>query len=171
MRLSNYLALILLILLAGLSIPALAMDKKQEKEFHRVSRMSLDELTEYAKTALEKRYSGEKWGDHRFPDYVFTNESTEAAYKVAVKRPELLAKIHCYCPCEAIGHKNLLHCFFKNGEPEVFDKHAAFCTICYGEALLAFVWAELGATDQEIIEGMKKKYMPERPIPEGIMLP
>lgn len=171
MRISRYLALTLITLLVGLSIPALAMDKKQEKEFHRVSRISLDELTEYAKAALAKRYPDEKWETHHFPDYVFRSESIEAAYKIAVKKPELLAKIHCYCPCEAMGHKTLLHCFFKNGEPGIFDKHAVFCVICYGEALLAFAWAELGATDQEIIEGMKKKYLPERPIPEEMMLP
>lgn len=171
MRISRCLALVLIALLVGLSIPVLAMDKKQEKEFHRISRMSLDELTEYANAALVKRYPDEKWEVHRFPDYASRNESIEAAYKIAVKRPELLAKIHCYCPCEQIGHKNLLHCFFKNGEPGVFDKHAVFCTICYGEAMLAFAWTELGATDLEIVEAMKKKYMPERPIPEEIMLP
>ncbi|CAG1007525.1 hypothetical protein ANAEL_03547 [Anaerolineales bacterium] len=161
----------LTVLLVCISVSAFAMDKKQEKEFHRIFVMSLDELTEYARAALTKRYPDEKWEGHRFPDYVFTNESVEAAYKIAVKRPELLAKIHCYCPCEQIGHKNLLHCFFKNGEPGVFDKHAVFCTICYGEAMLAFLWAELEATDQEIIEGMKKRFMPERPIPEGITYP
>lgn len=171
MKLSIHLPFFLIALLVGLSIPALAMDKKQEKEFHRLSRMSLDELTEYAKAGVKKRYPNEKWETHRFPDYVSTNESTEAAYKIAVKRPELLAKIHCYCPCEGIGHKSLLYCFFKNGELGIFDKHAVFCVICYGEAMLAFAWAELGATDQEIIEGMKKKYMPERPIPEETMHP
>ncbi|MCM2359116.1 MAG: PCYCGC domain-containing protein [Geobacteraceae bacterium] len=171
MKLSGHLSFFLIALLVVLSIPALAMDKKQEKEFHRISGLSLDELTEHANAALAKRYPDEKWETHRFPDYVFRSESIEAAYKIAVKRPDLLAKIHCYCPCEAIGHKTLLHCFFKNGEQGVFDKHAVFCVICYGEALLAFLWAELGATDQEIIDGMKKKYLPERTIPEEIMLP
>lgn len=171
MRISECPALILITLLVGLSFPAFAMDKKQEKEFHRISIMSLDEMTEYANDALAKRYPGEKWEVYRFPDYVFRSESVEAAYKIAVKRPELLAKIHCYCPCEAIGHKSLLYCFFKNGEPGVFDKHAVFCTTCYGEALLAFLWAEIGATDQEIIDGMKKRFMPERPIPAEMMSP
>ncbi len=169
MRLSRFPALILVALLVGLYFPAIAMDKKQEREFHKISIMSMDELTEYVRAALQKRYPDEKWETHRFPDYVFRNESVEAAYKIAVKRPELLAKIHCYCPCEAIGHKSLLYCFFKNGEPGTFDKHAVFCTICYGETMFAFAWAELGATDQEIIEGMKKKYVPERSIPEEIM--
>jgi hypothetical protein len=169
MKSSGLLITFLIALLMGHSIPAFAMDKKQEREFHRISVLSLDELTELAQAALKKRYPDEKWEIYHFPDYVFRNESVEAAYKIAVKRPGLLAKIRCYCPCEQIGHKNLLHCYFKNGEPGVFDKHAVFCSTCYAEALLAFLWAELGATDPEIIEGMKRKYMPERPIPEEIM--
>lgn len=160
-----------ILLLLALSTYAFALDKGREKEFRRISNMTTEELATQAHDALKRKYPGEKWESYRFPDYVFSSEAVEAAYKIAVKRPDLLAKIHCYCPCEEIGHKNLLHCFFKNGEPGVFDKHAVFCTICYSEAMLAFLWAELGATDQEIIEGMKKKYMPERPIPEGITLP
>lgn len=171
MRPSRYLSFLLIPLLAILSLPALAMDKKQEREFHRVSIMPLDELTEHAQAALKKRYPDEKWEAFRFPDYVFTNESTEAAYKIAVKKPELLAKIKCYCPCEALGHKSLLYCFFKNGEPPIFDKHAVFCVTCYSEALLAFLWSETGATDDEIIEGMKKKYLREQTVPEGLMQP
>ncbi|MBI2353892.1 MAG: hypothetical protein HYV06_02485 [Deltaproteobacteria bacterium] len=171
MKLTTYLTFVLITLLVGLSFPALAMDRRQEREFDRVSAMPMDELTESAGAALQKRYPDEKWQSHRFPDYVFTNESTEAAYKIAVKRPELLAKIPCYCSCEQIGHKNLLYCFFDNGAPGVFNRHASFCTICYGEAMRAFLWAELGATDQEILEGMKKKYMPERTVPEELLQP
>lgn len=171
MKPSRHLSFFLFALLVGLSIPAFAMEKKQEREFHRVSIMALDELTEHAKAALTKRYPDEKWESHPFPGFVFTNESVEAAYKIAVKRPELLAKIRCYCPCEALGHKSLLHCFFKNGEPPIFDKHAVFCVTCYSEALLAFLWSETGATDDEIIEGMKKKYLREKTVPEGLMQP
>lgn len=171
MRLSGCLALFLVALLACLSFPALAMDQKQEKEFRRLSRMSLDDLTEHAKAALTKRYPEERWETYRFPEFVFANESVEMAYRIAVKRPELLAKVRCYCPCGDVGHKNLLYCFYKDGKPGIFDKHASFCLVCYTEAMLAFSWAELGATEREIVEGMKKKYMPERPVPEGITLP
>jgi len=171
MKSSRVVLIFLIALLVGLSVSASAMDKRQETEFHRLSTMALDELTEHAKDALRKKYPGEKWENYRFPDFVFTNESVETAYRIAVKRPELLAKIHCYCPCGETGHKNLLYCYFKDGKAGVLDKHASFCLTCYTEALLAFSWAELGATDQEIVEGMKKKYMPERPIPEEIMRP
>lgn len=171
MKLIRFLPFFLLALLVCLSFTAFAMDKREEREFHRVYGLPMDELTESAVAALKKSYPDEKWETHRFPDYVFTNESTEVAYKIAVKRPELLAKIPCYCSCEQIGHKNLLHCFFRNGEPGAFDRHASFCTICYGEAMRAFLWAELGATEQEILEGMKKKYMPEQLIPEEVLGP
>ncbi|MBI1919517.1 MAG: hypothetical protein HYS23_00400 [Geobacter sp.] len=171
MKSSSFFTIALIAILVCLSVSVSAMDKKQEMEFHRLSTMSLDDLTDHAKAALQKKYPGEKWQNYHFPDFVFANESVETAYRIAVKRPELLAKIHCYCPCGEAGHKNLLYCYFKDGKAGVLDKHASFCLTCYTEALLAFSWAELGATDQEIVDGIRKKYMPERPIPEGIMSP
>lgn len=150
--------LMVFLLSTGLSMPVFAMDTKQKNEFDRVLTMSLAELTEYANNTLQKKYPGEKWEAYRFPDYVFTNESSKAGYKIAVKYPELLVKIQCYCPCDAVGHKNLLDCFLENGKPGVYDRHASFCTICYTQAMLAFLWAELGATDHEMAEGMKKRF-------------
>lgn len=149
-----------IILLLAFSTPVLAMDEMQEKEFSRISHMSLAELTEQAKNTLTKKYPGEKWEAYRFPNFVFTNVSVEAAYKIAVKRPELLAKIPCYCPCDTAGHKNLRDCFLKKGEPGKYDSHASFCITCYTQAMLAFLWAELGATDHEILEGMQQKFKP-----------
>jgi hypothetical protein len=58
-----------------------------------------------------------------------------------------------------MGHKNLLYCFWKDGIPRgEFDDHASNCNICYGQAMLAFLWNDLGATHEEIIKGMEKKY-------------
>lgn len=74
MKSSGLLITFLIALLMGHSIPAFAMDKKQEREFHRISVMPLDGLTELAQTALKKRYPDEKWEIYRFPDYVFRND-------------------------------------------------------------------------------------------------
>ena len=164
MKLSHRLSCILTLVLVsvGLSTQVFAMDRNQEEEFTRILKMPLTELTEYARNTLKKRYPEESWAAYRFPDYVFTNDSAETGYKIAVKRPELLAKFPCACACNLAGHKNLLDCFLKNGKPGAYDKHASFCTICYTQAMLAFLWAELGATDHEMLEGMKKRFAPEK---------
>jgi hypothetical protein len=100
--------------------------------------------------------------------FVFTSESVEVGYKIAVKESELLGNpdiavkeqsIPCYCFCDAMGHKSLLHCFWKEGKAGgEFDDHAAGCNICYGQAMFAFLWKNLGASDQEILKGMEKKF-------------
>ena len=153
--------LLLFLLAAVLLMPVFAMDAQQQKEFDRILAMSYAELTESATVALRKRYPGEKWEAYRFPDFVSTNASSEAGYRIAIKRPELLAKIHCACACEVAGHKNLLDCYLKNGQPGVYDRHASFCGICNTQAMLAFLWAELGATDREIADGMEKRLRPK----------
>jgi Protein of unknown function with PCYCGC motif len=149
--------LMVFLLLAGLTMPAFAMDAQQKKEFDRIMNLEVTILTDHATTALQKKYPGENWAAYHFPAFVSRNESAEAGYKIAVKRPELLEKIHCACACEVAGHKNLLDCFLKRGKPGEYDRHASLCTICYTQAMLAFLWAELGATDQEIAAGMRAK--------------
>ena len=143
-----------------LSIPTFAMDEKQGRDFISISQMPLAELTEHAKSTLEKKYPRENWKRFRFPAFVFTNDSVETAYKIAVKKPELLAKIPCYCPCAAVGHRNLRDCFLNKNKPDVYDQHASFCITCYTQAMLAFLWAELDATDKEIFEGMQERFNP-----------
>ena len=39
------------------------------------------------------------------------------AYQIAQEIPEVLAKMPCFCECEAFGHENLLDCFV--------DRHGA----------------------------------------------
>jgi hypothetical protein len=39
------------------------------------------------------------------------------AYQVAREIPEILARMPCFCECEAFGHENLLDCFV--------DRHGA----------------------------------------------
>jgi hypothetical protein len=60
----------------------------------------------------------------------FPEGKVRYAYQVAERIPQVLAQIPCYCPCDRIGHKSLLHCYA--------DQHAAYCDICQDSAL----WAE-----------------------------
>lgn len=143
-----------------LSGAANAMDDRQAAEFGRIMRMSSDELGVRAREILNKHYSDENWEEYRFPSFVFANEAVEAGYKIAVKRPGLLAKIPCYCACDQVGHKSLLDCFLKGGKQGEYDKHASFCLTCYAEAILAFLWEDLGASDQEMLDGMKRRFKP-----------
>lgn len=162
-------SLTLLVLFANLLFPltAAGMDVKQQ-QVDRIAGLKMADLTRESAALLEKKYPDEDWDKWRFPSYVFTNESVEVGYKIAVKEPELMGnpdiavkeqEIPCYCFCDAMGHKNLLHCFWKEGKAGgTFDDHAANCNICYGQVMLVFLWKNLGASDQEIIQGMKKKF-------------
>lgn len=160
----------LLTLFACLLVPlaAAGMDEKQQQEFDRIAGLKMADLTRESAALLDKKYPDEDWDAWKFPSYVFTSESVEVGYKIAVKEPELLGNpditvkeqgIPCYCFCDAMGHKSLLHCFWKKGKAGgKFDDHAASCNICYGQAMLAFLWKNLGASDQEILKGMEKKF-------------
>jgi hypothetical protein len=161
---------ILLLTVACLFTPLAdaGMDERQQKEFGRIAALKMADLTREAAVLLEKKYPDEDWDAWKFPSFVFTSESVEVGYKIAVKESGLLGNpdiavkeksIPCYCFCDAMGHKSLLHCFWKEGKPGgKFDDHAAGCNICYGQAMLAFLWKNLGASDQEILKGMEKKF-------------
>lgn len=145
-----------------------AQNSQQGQEFDRIMKMKMAELTTAAEELLEQKYPDEDWDQYNFPAFVYTNDSVEVGYKIAVKEPKLLGManndddaqvIPCYCFCDAMGHKNLLYCFWKDGiHGGAFDDHASECNICYGQAMLAFLWGDLGASHREIIEGMEKKF-------------
>jgi len=121
--------------------------------------MDMQQLTEKAQNILSEKYSDEDWSTYSFPEYVYSNESVETGYKVAVKEPELLKSQTCYCFCEAVGHESLLYCFFKNGDPEAgFDSHASNCNICYSQALRALVFRDAGYTPEQIQQGFQRMY-------------
>lgn len=129
---------------------------------------SLNQLSLAAAKVLRETYPDESWEDYQFPHYVYNDLETEVAYKVAVKNHRLLGianirneeiVIPCYCTCDTFGHDNLLYCFFKNGVPkEGFDEHGAQCAVCLRQALLAFLWSDLGASHDEIMAGMKEVF-------------
>ena len=148
--------LFLPLLIAILAAPAMAVD---QKEFDRILDLKMEELTAEASTLLEEKYPGEDWDAFRFPKYAFSNDPVETGYRIAVKEPEMLRKIPCYCFCDAMGHKSLLDCFVKEGKVGgEYDDHAVACNICYGQAMLAFLWKNAGASDEEILKGMERKF-------------
>ncbi len=142
-------------------VSVMAMSDEQQQEFDRILKLKMGELTKEAADLLDEKYPDEDWDAHEFPEYVFTSESVEIGYMIAVVEPEVLTINACYCFCDAMGHESLLNCFVKKKKPMFgsrFDDHGADCTICYGEAMLAFLWKNMGATDQEIVAGMEKKF-------------
>ncbi len=123
LKLQRYLGAFLIVLLA---LPAYAMTSEQKKEFDRIANLKMSELTEEAIKAFEKKYPNEDWSRYNFPQFVFTNDATETAYKIAVKEPGLLSKITCYCFCDRMGHQSLLYCFVQDGKPGgEFDRHGS----------------------------------------------
>lgn len=139
-----------------LAVSATAAD---QQEFERIQYLGMDELTEEAHALLEKRYPDEKWDSYRFPRYVFTNDSVEAGYMIAVKEGGLLKQFRCYCFCDAMGHKNLFDCFIKSeGRRIKFDEHGAGCNICYGQAMMALLWQEAGFTQEQMQAGFEKRF-------------
>lgn len=161
-------SLILTFLLLFLPPASWSMSPEKQKRFDQIMNMNMAQLTTAAQKLLDHKYPNEDWDSYDFPSFVFTNDSVETGYKIAVKEPRLLgqanlqdqkAVIPCYCFCQRMGHKNLLYCFLKQGKLEAgFDDHASGCNICYGQAMQAFLLNDLGATHAEIIAGMEKRY-------------
>ncbi len=150
---------LIVLFLVGTGLTGAGFSAEKEKEFAKIKKMKEKELTSRAKEALGKKYPAEKWEQYKFPKYVYTSEAVLAGYKIAVKTPQLLAKFPCYCFCDEMGHKNLSYCFLEKGViGGKFDDHASTCNICYTQAMRAFLWIELGATDQEMLRAMKEVY-------------
>lgn len=132
---------------------------EKDKEMKEIGQMDLKQLTARSKMELDKKYPGEDWGKYKFPKFVYISEPVQTAYKIAVKKTELLAKFLCYCFCEGMGHKNLSYCFLKKGVFEgKFDDHASNCNICVAQAMMAFLWDGIGATEAEMQKAMKEAY-------------
>lgn len=59
--------------------------------------------------------------------------SVQQAYQFAVKNPDVLKAIPCYCGCGGMGHTSNYSCYVaeeKSGGDLVFDGHALGCSIC-----------------------------------------
>ncbi|OGP72123.1 MAG: hypothetical protein A2W09_02615 [Deltaproteobacteria bacterium RBG_16_50_11] len=71
------------------------------KEFKILKEKSIDPKTGLPKTLDPNLFKGK----------------AKQAYQIAQEIPEVLAKMPCFCECEAFGHENLLDCFV--------DRHGA----------------------------------------------
>lgn len=152
-------AILVTLLVLSIIFERTAFPSDKEKEFKEIGKMDLKGLTSKTKVALDRRYPGENWEKYKFPKFVYISEPVQVAYKIAVKKPELLVKFQCYCFCEGMGHKNLAYCFLEKGAAEgKFDDHASTCNICVAQAMMAFLWEEMGASDTEMQKAMKEAY-------------
>ncbi len=152
------------------SSSAYAMNDEARSQFNSIMDMSLEQLGQSSSKRLKEKHPHTDWGNYRLPEYVYNDLETETAYKVAVMHSTLLGTVNvsdedivipCYCTCDSFGHDNLLYCFYKNGNPDDgFDDHGSQCAVCIRQALLAFLWNDLGATHEEIMVGMKEKFAP-----------
>ncbi len=68
------------------------------------------------------------------PDEVLSAPvSVQRAYQFAVKNPDVLKSIPCYCGCGGMGHTSNYSCYVAEEKPGgdlVFDGHALGCSIC-----------------------------------------
>ena len=136
--------------------PLLSLDG--DKEFELIGKITIKELTPRARAALEKKYPGEEWETYHFPKYVYISDTVLTGYEIAVKQPQLLAKLPCYCFCEeTMNHRNLAYCFLKTGSfLGNFDDHGSNCNVCNGEAMMAFLWNQLGSSTPKMQAAMKQ---------------
>ena len=86
----------------------------------------------------------------------FHDMAQQHAYTVAHKAPEVLNQLFCWCHCREstiFHHRSLLECFESD--------HASQCSICMGEAALAYSMVQRGVTDiREIQHEIDGQYGP-----------
>ncbi len=76
---------------------------------------------------------------------------TATAYQAAAEIPEVIDSLYCYCRCkENFNHKSLLTCFV--------DMHAAYCSICIEEAVMALDMHRKGADVFEIKKAVDERF-------------
>ena len=139
------------------AMPGYAAPKADE--INKIARMNARELMEKTREVMEAKYPRENWESYKFPKFVFVHEAVTLGYKISVKEPQLLAGLPCYCLCDVMGHKNLFYCFLEKGViGGSFDEHASTCNICITEAMRAFLWKNIGATEAEMLKALKEIY-------------
>jgi len=132
---------------------------QKDEELNKIAKMNARELMVKTKEIMDAKYPKENWEQYKFPKFVFVHEAVTLGYKIAVKEPQLLASLPCYCLCDVMGHKNLFYCFLEKGViGGSFDEHASTCNICITEAMRAFLWKNIGATEAEMLKALKEIY-------------
>jgi Protein of unknown function with PCYCGC motif len=92
------------------------------------------------------------------PGWASANARTARAYHAAMRRPELFARIDCYCGCmqSALQHRNLRDCFLH--ADGTFEAHAAGCETCVDQAIDADTWSSQLASTEDILQRTSDKY-------------
>ena len=97
--------------------------------------------------------------DLNLPSYAYTSAESLRGYRIALRIPDILEKIPCYCGCGemehlSVKHRNLRDCFiFDDG---TFDDHASYCDVCLYIALDVDRWQ--GLPVKEIRAKVDAKY-------------
>jgi len=143
---------------------ALAMEGEYG-EFQKLMLAPLDQLTDKADKILSTKYerpdpatSQDYMGYSDLPIFVLASISSYVAYRIARVKPQLLAQYECYDSCGGPKPRNLLECFLKDGAPGNYVKLASSCPVCYGEAISIFLWDEMGASQGQIVGGLRFLY-------------
>ncbi len=151
--------------------PAGAMDSADYGEFQKLMQTPLQTVTEKAEAVFVKKYPQPATGSARLDkeyqhgpcstEFDFNNASINIAYCIAGKKPELLAGYPCYNPvCEQMGFANLAGCFFTNGKAGDYSLHASTIDTCIREAILIFLWDDMGASNGEITGALRFLFDP-----------
>jgi hypothetical protein len=77
----------------------------------------------------------------------FSDDQQRHAYMAAREIPAVLNQLYCWCHCREstiFHHRSLLECFESD--------HASQCSICMGEATIAFAMGKRGVTDVRQIQ-------------------
>jgi len=86
----------------------------------------------------------------------FSDDQQRHAYMAARQIPAVLNQLYCWCHCREstiFHHRSLLECFESD--------HASQCSICMGEATLAYDMVKRGVTDvRQIQDAIDSRFGP-----------
>ncbi len=97
------------------------------------------------------------------PEYAYTTNRSEEAYKIAVEIPGILDKAKCYCGCDKVrnkqfprGHQSLKHCYMD--DKGRFSDHAVYCDMCMLEVFDIYEMYQDNVPADEIRIRIDRKY-------------
>jgi hypothetical protein len=106
-------------------------------------------------------FSGLFSKQNKIPNYTQRTKEVKLAYEFALSNPEVLSKIPCYCGCYKLNHQSVENCFvkeFKKDGGVVFEKHGAYCGMCYSIVLETKELFQQGKDISEIRQYIDNKY-------------
>jgi hypothetical protein len=98
---------------------------------------------------------------NKIPGYAQRTKEVKLAYEFALSNPEVLTKIPCYCGCVRLGHQSVEDCFIKEFKKDgkiVFERHGAYCGMCYSIVLDVKELSQQGKSVPEMRQFIVDKY-------------